>query len=169
MGLDVTNIFPTAQSGADEFFTSEAEEAQRPRTVIKTADQTVSSETLVNDTELLMSLSANQTYEFELVIEATCNDGDRDMDYTFTVPAGAIGRFWGIVNGGSILTTFTPLVFGTEVYGALDSTKRWFVARGWVKTGNTTGNLQFQFAEFDAGSGTGTTVYADSYLKVTKQ
>ena len=171
MVLDSGTIFTAAKEGADEFFISEAEEALRPRIVVKEADQDVDdTEVVVNDTELFMSLSANQTYEFEIYLNATEEFvKDPGLRYTFTGPTGSIGRFWETVWDHSQLTSFKPRAFVAEIARASASGIGWAAAKGWIKTGDTAGNLQFMWANEDDTENAYTRIQADSWLKVTRQ
>jgi len=179
MVLNTDNVFEqTVESAADEYFIQEAEQALRPRIVVKSANQSRTNSTvLTNDTELLMSLSAQCTYEFELFLGfSTAGSGDPGIQFTFTVPTGCIGYYY-ITNDDSIevdtslsLGTFLPIPFGTssDWISENKNAECGLVIRGIVKVANTAGNLQFKFAQFitDADA---TVVYASSTLKVTRQ
>ena len=173
MVLDVDTIFPTAKEGADEFFVQEAEEALRPRIVVKLVDEDtpVSDTSLIEDGELFMSVSADQTYEFEVFFAdkyvGGCG-GDPDLKYTFSGPTGSSGKFWGILLGGGIETTMTPLPFGTIINAGSSSNYSWSGSKGWIKTGNTAGFLRFKFGAVTSETCVAR-IEAGAWLKVTRQ
>jgi hypothetical protein len=178
MVLNMHNVFKSnAEDAADEYFVKEAEEALRPRIVIKAVtEQVINSTVFQNDDELLMSLSAQCTYEFELILGfTTAGSSTPGIKITFTGPTGSTGCFY--INGYGTGVTwiaglgdFVPYTFGNiadgdESSGAVHGTS----VKGMVKVGNTAGNLQFQWAQNVSSAGSYTKVYAGSYLKVTRQ
>ena len=184
MVLECDNVFKsTAEDAADEYFTQEAEQALRPRIVVKASNQSRTNSTvLTNDTELFMSLSAQCTYEFELIFLCSTNNSyTPGIKATFTGPTGSTGYFyvddfdvgvasdnyWYNTISGVVGILYITALTDTITGAAIDDTFGTRV-RGWIKTGNTTGNLQFQFAQ-DVSNANSTTVYAGSYLKVTRQ
>lgn len=110
------------------------------------------STTLVNDSELFMSLDDDQTLNFELDLFV---DGDAaaDIKFAFTAPSGATIR-WAPVNGIKVDTSLnvaqqgvtsvsgTSVDFGTNGSGIIN-----IKLVGYVETNGTSGNLQFQFAQ----------------------
>lgn len=174
MVLEQDSIFPTSETGADEFFISEAEKSLKPRIVVKDANEVVTnSEVIQDDDELFMALETESTYDFVIYFEVLWSGGDIvGIDYTFKAPTGATGKFWEVASNSSLNTDFVVYPFETEKTppgSEPDDTKYWFQAKGYVKTGATTGNLQFQWAQRNAGAGDTTTIYAGSWMEVTKR
>jgi len=170
MVLEQDSIFPTAQTGADEFFISEADASLRPRIVIKSANQTnTGTTTLANDTELFMSVSADSVYEFELTFQADEETGgDEDMHSQFSFPTGATGKQELVAEAGSLATTFICASLDADLRIEINQADGWQRIRGYVKTGNTAGNLQWRWAKADADT-YDLVVYAGAWLKVTKK
>ncbi len=181
MVLDVDNIFDTEKKGADEFFVQEAEEALRPRIVLKSVNESIiNNTTLKDDDELFMSLSADTTYEFELVIGfITDNSTTPGIKITFTVPEESTGSFYIADYFGTTPVTvisawdtkFVPTNFETTISGheSDGGNAVGTIVRGTVKTRIKTGNLQFQWAQDTIDAADATTVIIGSTLKVTKQ
>lgn len=167
MVLETGSIFPTAKEGADEFFIQEAEEALRPRLVIKESDQPIDLTSYVNDLELFMPLSAQRTYRFKCYCFLDTGTDD-NIKATFVGPTESEGRYWIEVDDGSVNATFNAKELGADSK-PLDGTGAiggWFVFSGWIKTGNITGNLQLQYKRFD---GSFHDMLASSWLEVTRQ
>jgi len=171
MVLNVDNVFEnTAEDAADEYFIQEAEQALRPRIVIKLVDEGQTTTTLQDDDELFMSLSAECTYEFELNLLLKSNPTSNIIKYTFSAPTNAIGVFNTIISQGSPITVNLNLTsFGSNETDELGNSFLLSTIKGWVKTGNTTGNLQFKWAVSSSSGGDTITVGANSYMKVTRQ
>lgn len=169
MVLDVHNIFPTAQNAADEFFVQEAEERLTPRFVIKAVTERVEdSSAFQDDDELFMSVSADSVYEFEVFLATDQQSSLRDPKITFIGPTGSIGKFWATVVQDSISTTFDPKALTeTLVFNMSDTADHWQSAKGWIKTANSAGNLQLQWAVNSASDWVD--IDAGSWLKVTRQ
>ncbi len=176
MVLDTDNIFPVAKDAQDEFFISEAEEALQPRIVIKSADESVTtSTTLQDDDELFMSVSAGRTYEFELLLNFdTDSNADPGIKLTFVAPTGSTGFFY--VKDFDVLFTnlsthilLQSIALGDTLSGdQLDVVDSAILIKGTVKTGNDAGNLQLQWCQ-DSSDGDATIVKENSSLKVTRQ
>ena len=131
-----------------------------PTVVQKSADQTVNNTTtLVNDTALLLALLANNRYYFRLRIIFT-SGSTPDLDMTFTGPSGAVGSW------RRDTATNTVSSFGTRgaIAGSNGVTRQGF-AEGFIETGVTAGNLQFQWAQ-DTADATDTTIKDGSVLLV---
>jgi len=172
MVLDTPTLFgETTKSGGDEFFVSEAEQALTPRLVVKLANESVTnSTTMQDDDELFMSVSADSVYYFKVSLQASSAELTRDLDYTFTGPTNSTGRFWVTITASQLATDKWVLDFGDETgHGDTTTQIRTFEGEGFIRTGNTAGNLQLQWAMGYAGAGDSTVVLAGSFLEVIKQ
>jgi hypothetical protein len=137
------------------------------KTVRKSSDQTVtSSTTLVNDSQLLFAVAANETYIFQAWLYTFAADGTPDIKVTFTGPAGST-VFWSssqvIFNaaGSTTLTVVAPGATTADLF--VDSNLRAIQLYGTILNGGTAGNLQFQFAQ-NTSSANGTSVKAGSSI-----
>jgi len=137
------------------------------KTVRKSSDQTVtSSTTLVNDSQLLFAVAANETYIFQAWLYTFAADGTPDIKVTFTGPAGST-VFWSssqvIFNAGgtTTLTVVAPGATTADLF--VDSNLRAIQLYGTILNGGTAGNLQFQFAQ-NTSSANGTSVKAGSSI-----
>lgn len=146
-----------------------------PTYVIKQADQSVtSSTTLVNDSELVLALSAGRTYLVRcglLVGGATAGDFKTAWVNTGTitligtrvaqgpgVSTSAVGDTTARESAHTALTT--ALAYGT------DSTVQSGIVEEMIVSCTVAGNLQLQWAQ-NASSATATTVAAKSWLIAT--
>lgn len=137
--------------------------------VRKTSNQTVTSSTvLVNDTALVLPVSANEIWKFEFHVIAT-GASTGDIKIAFTFPAGgdfsahlAADDSTGTPVVGQWGTTSSPTAarnFGMN--GA--AVKYVFPIVGTFYNGGTGGNVTLQWAQ-NASDVTATTVYANSTL-----
>jgi hypothetical protein len=156
--------YPTVYAGED--YTAGLIQSFAPTAAWKTAPQTVTdSATLVNDTDLVLPLAANAYYEFRMAFAYTGTPGD-DLKGGFTVPSGAVIAAAGvhIVSGGAstginyISSSGQTLVF----YGATGGNAA--EIHGTVFTGNTAGNLQWEFAQNTAAASTSAVMLPGSVL-----
>ena len=179
MGLDTDNLFGTGDTAQDEFFMSEAEKALRNRLTIKQTNETlVNSAVLQNDNELFYPVEANSYYTFDLTFQFQTNDVE-DFKFSFAVPVGAIGNYTNVwfnaVVGAAGDTTRAVNIpndinYVSQISSAGDQVGVWWTLKGTLKTGNTAGNLNFQWAQRVAGApAVVTTVYAGSYMILNKQ
>jgi len=172
MVLEVDNIFEVERKGADEFFVQEAEEALRPRTVIKQADETISDiEVPQDDDELFMSVSAQTTYKFKLAFIAN-GTNSADMDMLFSVPAESKGKYWMTAENDSRVTSFelrdlTESPMGSPPLSLIGGNES-FELEGFIITGNNTGNLQWKWSQ-NNDEVSDLIIRAGSYLEVTRQ
>lgn len=149
-----------------------------PRIVYKSADQSVTSSTVqINDTHLLATVAANTTYAFDCTIfYLGAQAGDITVGWTYPTSAsitwGGIGAHSGYTAAASgtewlaIVADATSPSSTTE-FGAHGTVP--FIAHlsGMLTVGATAGTLQFQWAQ-RVSSGTATTVYAKSWLRIQK-
>lgn len=137
----------------------------RPLYARKTADQTVNnSTTLVNDTELFVSVAANAEYDMELAAVQNSN-ATANFKLNFVLPAGAT---WvtGIFDLGSsaaneqfgVQTTAGPAL---GITGAAADAVVWIKAK--LIIAGTSGTVQFQWAQNTANA-SNTIVRAGSTL-----
>lgn len=150
--------------------------AQNVYGVVKAADQSVTSSTvLVNDTALVIAsanLVASATYrvDCELDYEGGTN-GSSDIKINWVVPAGATFQLGipayfstsGVVNAPVILKSATTFSVGTSGAASL----RCLVMTGSLIMSSTLANLQLQWAQ-NTSSATATIVHAGSYLTVAR-
>jgi hypothetical protein len=135
--------------------------------VRKSADQSVtSSTTLVNDSELLFAVAANETYIFQLWLFVFANDGVPDIKLTCSGPSGST-VLWSssqviLLTDGTVTATTTQASGVTQAL-LVDANNRAIQLYGTILNGSTAGNLQFQFAQ-DTSSATSITVKAGSSI-----
>lgn len=135
----------------------------------KGSDQSVtSSTTLVNDTALILALSANTTYEVTALIFYTAGTTG-DLKGNFTSPAGAtspgvryIGQTTSLAVQQGVQSLGSAFAFGGNG-GTVEEVDLAFT----IAIGSTAGNLTFQFAQ-NATDATATTVKAGSVLRAVQ-
>lgn len=167
-GFETTISFddPTA----DRTFTVPNFNSSTVVTIRKTADETVNnSATLQNDDVLLLALAANETWYFTLVFSHVGN-GTADIQYAFTVPAGATLK-WGCIARTDTSDSFggcTDITSsGTAEPAGAGTGNRIVLSMGVVANGGTAGNLQLQWAQ-NVATVVDTKVLANSYLEAHK-
>ena len=154
---------------AGDEITADIISAIAPLCVIKSADESVtSSTTLQNDNQLLLPLLvANTTYKFECYLDYEGGTaGSSDLKWTWSVPSGATLRyqasFVNISGNQQVATTLKDTDTGiaeTATAGVLKAV----LMVGTLLVGSTTGTLQLQWAQ-NTSSGTATIVHAQSEL-----
>ena len=109
---------------------------------VATADQTINSTTtFVNSTYLLVPLSANKRYAWQII--GIFNSASvPDFAYTFSIPSLATGNW--IAN---LSLAQNVLIYGNAAVAGGNATDRYFSGQGWVTTAGTAGNLQMKFAQ----------------------
>jgi hypothetical protein len=133
----------------------------------KTANEAVaSSTTLQDDNHLTVAVAANAIYLFEL--EATYQASSTGLLKTqLSVPASTTGNISicalgnGVTGSAKLAAVNSSAVFGGN--GA-DCTARIY---GTVTTAGTAGSILLQWAQ-STSHATGTTLYAGSYMRVTR-
>jgi len=126
-------------------FTFETLQSQKDfQYVSKSADQTINNQsTLEDDDELFVELEINTPYFFWCHVYLT-SAANADLDVTFTAPTGfTSGRFY--ESSGN--NTVTGQQFGTRQFAATAAGVAGMRYSGFIVTGTTVGNLQFQFAQ----------------------
>ncbi|MEX2599286.1 MAG: hypothetical protein WD533_06485 [Dehalococcoidia bacterium] len=119
--------------------------------VVKTADEVVNnSATLQNDDELLLSVGANETWNFTLFIYVD-TPATADFQCAFAIPSGASGdrlnQSW---NGGFSSSDTIDVTAAQST--ALVSGNRVIAINGRIIVGATPGTVQFQWAQDVAGA-----------------
>ena len=139
-----------------------------PLSVIKGADQTVtSSTTVVNDNALVLPVVANATYLFVCYLDYEGGtQGSSDIKWVWSVPTSGTLRYGGIyvgttgtLHGSSTITGATTVAAGTNGSSNLLSA----IMIGSLIMSSTAGTLQLQWSQ-NTSSGTGTIVHAQSHL-----
>jgi hypothetical protein len=142
-----------------------------PLAAVKTADQSVTSSViLVNDNELVVTLAASCTYDFQCYLdyEGAAGAGN-GIQWTWNGPAGYALRYQGIYNNTAatpILTSHTgsfSASAGSGGAGVLQGASMF----GTVVTAATAGTLTLQWAQATS-SATATIVHAQSYMKLQR-
>ena len=143
--------------------------------IIKNADQTVASSTvLANDSVLTLAVVANATYEvnLDLIYGALTGIG---IKIGWTAPAGATfnwcaqGLASGVVLSSGIIMMQSQVLADAVSLGSAAAVATNVRAKpfGTLVTAGTAGALQFQWAQA-ASSGTGTVVRAGSKLTIKR-
>ncbi|WP_369778829.1 hypothetical protein [Streptomyces sp. R33] len=162
--------YPTFYAG--QRLTASLMASTLPLTVIKAADESITSSTTIqDDNHLTLAVAANATYLLEgtLFYDGAFNAGH--LKATFSLPAGAT-IFWAInapATGGtaayaSDANTTGNLVAGTYGTGGAKTTAS---ILGTVTTAGTAGNLLLRWAQ-NASNATATTIYAKSWLRLLR-
>lgn len=144
--------------------------------VRKTADETVTSSTAMqDDDELLFAVGASETWTFDFFIAYTAETSD--IKFVPSVPTGTTGRWFlhGLATNAAsttasdIKSTNTAFADGDAVsVGGIGSTQTHAHIRGVIVTAGTSGNVVLRWAQ--AGSNvTGAVVKAGSYLVAVRR
>lgn len=144
--------------------------------VRKTSDETVNnSSTLQDDNDLLYAIAANEVTYFTIQLIYSSSTV-ADIKTSITVPAGATLRA-GPVSGIGFTVSETITFFNalTSSGGAMGNfggkgagTERYVTIVGSVRTGGTSGNVTFQWAQA-AAEVSDTKVHTDSYIIVWRE
>ncbi len=135
--------------------------------------------TATDDPHLTLTVEANATYEFELVMFIS-GDTTGDVKYQFTHPTGstaawgkiAPGVSWGAGTGDGVLgsqgtaatgTSSGPMAGGCTAIG----TPLINILRGILIVSSTSGSLTLQWAQ-NASSSNGTEIRISSYMLLTR-
>ncbi len=147
-----------------------------PLFAIRTTDATVNnSVALTNDTQLVVPLDANSTYEFHgFLIFSNVISAAADAQISFTVPSGATGSWFADGAGLSVGSSGNTSVGRKALaYGASDpvgtpaGTPMAIGPRGFIVTAATPGNLTLQWAQ-NVATASDTKLLATSYLVARK-
>lgn len=139
-------------------------------TVYKTADETVTNSTVLqNDDHLVYAMSANTKYRFKFYLFVTTGaTGGWKFDLTGPASPTNVRYNLGVYNSSTEVYTANVVQtsFSSASSGSADlSTATFVVIEGTVENGANTGNLQLQFAQ-DTSNATPITVYRGSYLEI---
>lgn len=151
----------------------------RPLVAYKTADETVtSSTTLQNDDHMTITLLANTVYVVRNVFMVTGDDA-ADMKVNYTVPSGTVGWMGqtalsaptGVstehdVNMVAFPVSGTSLTFDLSI-GIADTNFVLATVDGLMEVGGSGGSMTTRWAQ-KTSSGTGTTVKRGSFLMAQK-
>jgi len=149
--------------------------------VRKTGDESVNSTTLQDDDHLTVSLPANSVWEVDalLFVYGSPNDNNNGgiqvrlsaptgttMQVYVEIKKGGSGSdlthhwFYGVLTSPSSSVGFNPIPTAATGTGAVK-------LKGLVFVGSTSGNLVLQWAK-NATAGNATTVWQNSYMKLTR-
>ena len=142
-----------------------------PKAVFKTADETVtSSTTLQNDDELVLPVAANAGYEFNCWVEYLATSGS-DIKWSWAVPASATLEYSALHSeGGGTGFSNSHLVYAdtdTPMAAGSAPTVTAISMRGKLSTAGSSGSLQFKWAQNTSG-GTATHVRVKSWLRLDR-
>jgi len=139
-------------------------------TVIKSADETVtSSTTLQNDNELTFTLNANTEYVLTGGIFATSTSGTPDIKIAYTVPTGATMDIAYIAQGGTNRSAELLETSGTASNRIVIPANGTTIIQpfGSIVTGANTGTLTLQWSQF-VSNATASKVKQGSFISVTE-
>src|SRR5690606_12075457 len=146
-----------------------------PTFVVKSTNESVSSSTtLQSDDELLVSLTANRTYEVSGVLRVSGSTSG-DIKLAWTGPSGS--TMYAVVHGlgaggsdGGDDVIFLYEGPGTGTFGIFGTTTAPIRAvhyHGFIQLGGTSGTLQLVWAQ-GSSSGTATVVHSGSFMCVRR-
>lgn len=146
------------------------------RVIVKAADQLyLSDNVLRNDTELVMSLAADSTYQVEFILGAVGQASSTgDIQTAWTIPSGATGSkyCYGPSTATTDRTNTTMEAIGTGVtnvaqYGTVSTTSSIAIReRGFVTT-TSAGTLTLQHAQITSNANS-TGIRAGSIMVVRR-
>ena len=175
-GTNINYVLPTAQGAASSMTmlsndgSGNLSWSNPIKFVRKTSPTTYSTTSLTPDADLVVAVSANQTYTFEGYISVSDVAGGSPK-FAFTSPAGSTLSFGYVDALGLSSTTVTTIISASgtatpnlTIYNDGGTAKTLIFIRGLLITGATAGNLQLQAAEF----GGSIALNANSNLQVTR-
>lgn len=145
-----------------------------PIAVIKPSAQTRNTTTSVaDDADLILAVAASTSYHIQGVIiydgaNMTTGSDPGGLKYTFSLPAGATGQYFGAHQNqsgnftGSYASNWTDTVTAATQGTGLPNNTLVSIS-GVLQIAGTAGNLTFRWAQVNS-SGTNTKVYAQSFL-----
>lgn len=170
---DYTLTLPTTDGTANQYLQTDgngvtswatpAGGGTAPIAAIKTADETVtSSTTLQNDDALSFAIGANETWQFTMQIKQI-STSPGFLKWKFALPAGATG--FCSANGSFLGSVTMPLdvTTTTSTTAACTATQNATTLSGYVVNSSTAGTVQFQFAQSVSDAG-GTTISKGSTI-----
>lgn len=147
-----------------------------PRFALKTADETVTnSAVLQDDDQLQVAVDANKTYRLSGFVRWTCASSTPDIQFAFSLPAGASLSWWGagphtdLTAQNSNLSVYAPDDTGVVWYGTNNSTTfpSAMIIAGLLIVGSTAGSLTLRWAQ-QTSNASGVTVKEKSYLELLR-
>jgi hypothetical protein len=136
----------------------------------KAADTSrASNTTLSADPDLVVTVSANATYEFTCFLRHSGATTPGDIKWNWVIPSGALLRYTAVHNEGSttglgnsiIINAAGDVVFDEN--GAATGTEVGAFLHGFLNVAATAANVQLQWAQ-NASSGTATILKQYSHL-----
>lgn len=146
--------------------------ALQPTTIVKAADEAVtSSTTLQNDNHLAFTLAASATYVFDGAIyyDGVFNAGNLKAGWTLPAAATILWSLNAPATGGAAALDSSGVTSGTIAVGTYGTggAKTTASIKGTVITTTNGGTLQFQWAQ-NASNATATTIYAKSWINLRR-
>ncbi len=137
--------------------------ALRGGAVRKTADESVTSSTVLqDDNHLLLPIGANAIWAFTAFLIIDDLSGTADFKMTFVGPSGATGS-WAATGGAAFSQAPVKALGTTYVFdGASPAITGW--VSGTIVNSTTAGNLLLQWAQ-SVSNASATTLRANSWLK----
>lgn len=142
--------------------------------VRKTADETVNnSASLQNDDELVMSVSANGVYWFEIILLCSSPSTASDFKADFTVPSGTTMLYGPVNYQAAAQWDITGTAVNPQVLKTQSSTPTWggntggttgVWMQGFVFVSSTGGSVQFRWAQNTATVGD-SKILANSFIR----
>lgn len=142
----------------------------------KTANQTHTTTSLTDVSELNLSVGANEIWAFQLFIIASGPAGSMDMGLAFSWPSGATviwgvhGPTWNTTTDVNDDTNFSAEAHDTSdgalrlgIAGTTQAAFNTFLIAGTIVNGANAGTLQLRFREWQSNA-TGVTIRANSWL-----
>lgn len=144
-----------------------------PITVAKAVDETVNnSNTLQNDNELVLAVTANAVYHLQMFLLYNTTDA-ADIKIAWTYPTG-MTMTWTHRAFDSSITAVTGVIYmgaltevNTVSMGGAGSNSIGLMINGLVRVSSTAGSLQLQWAQ-NSATAVNTKVLANSWMKLTR-
>jgi hypothetical protein len=153
-------------AGADDI--SWAAAAGGPRSVIKTADETLNNNnTLQNDDHLVLSIDASSRYSIEVWLNVSPNRTASDFACNMALPSGATMVWDTIYHFQSSVSAKDGNQGAKLTVLSLGAGSHFVPLNGHILVDTTAGNAQLQWAQ-DSAVAEDTTVLAGSWMRLTK-
>jgi hypothetical protein len=171
---NITYVLPTTQGAANSVLTNDGTGVLTwglgsVQFAEKTADESVtSSTTLQDDNDFTFTVGANQTYEIDGIIKASCSSTGL-LKAQFVAPTGStefINIFVNRSAADDVTFMFSPTTSYNIATTTISSTTDVIMIHGTVKTSSTAGTFKLQWSQKTSHS-TATIFYSQSFLKVT--
>ncbi len=162
-------VYPTYAAG--QRLTASLLRSAQPQAVRKTADESRSATTTLDDTHLVFAAEASAVYTMWGWVKYFA-DNTPDIKMQFTVPTGCLGEWaWimpgagtlaGSVNGYSVRTESNDVGVVRTGYGTSNTDQNTPVS-GLFRMSSTPGNIALQWAQ-NVSDAAATILYTDSWL-----